>query len=65
MQDAIDNHRIRFDFKEYPIIADAQSVFRRKVGEPLHVARQIVARGQKKWSRVVLTAYRLVILALV
>jgi len=38
MHDAIYDYRSVFNFEKYPVVADAQTVFWREIGEPLDVA---------------------------
>lgn len=44
MQDSVNDNFIGFDFKEHTIITDAQSISGLKLGEPLNVTVQVVAR---------------------
>ena len=41
MQHTVDYHCLALDFKQDPVIAHAQPIFRREVRQPLHVSRQI------------------------
>ena len=44
MADAFDRNRLAVNIEQYAPVADAEAVFRGIIGQPLHVAREVVGQ---------------------